>query len=93
MSMALLIRKTKITSCLVFVNVYLFFRVYCPRNCMQANPHYARVIGTRIYSDVSILNHIRLGMCISGLPRWQSGKESTCQCRRHRFDPWVGKIP
>ena len=29
------------------------------------------------------------------LPRWLSGKESTCQCRRHRwhgFDPWVGKI-
>jgi len=21
------------------------------------------------------------------------GKESTCQCRRHRFNPWVGKIP
>ena len=21
-----------------------------------------------------------------------SGKESTCQCRRQRFDPWVGKI-
>ncbi|XP_069477326.1 cysteine-rich secretory protein LCCL domain-containing 1 [Ambystoma mexicanum] len=28
-------------------------RVYCPRNCMQANPHYARVIGSRIYSDIS----------------------------------------
>ena len=28
-----------------------------------------------------------------GLPRWLSGKESTCQCRRHRFNPWVGKIP
>ena len=30
---------------------------------------------------------------MSGLP---SGKESACQCRRHRrhiFDPWVGKIP
>ena len=24
---------------------------------------------------------------------WLSGKESTCQCRRHGFDPWVGKIP
>ena len=24
---------------------------------------------------------------------WLSGEESTCQCRRHRFDPWVGKIP
>ena len=31
-----------------------------------------------------------------GLPRWHSGKESACQCRRckrHARDPWVGKIP
>ena len=28
-----------------------------------------------------------------GLPRWLSGKESTYQCRRHGFDPRVGKIP
>ena len=30
------------------------------------------------------------------LPRWFSGKESACQCRRHRrprFNPWVRKIP
>ena len=25
--------------------------------------------------------------------RWCSGKKSTCQCRRHRLDPWVGKFP
>ena len=25
--------------------------------------------------------------------RWLRGKESAYQCRRHRFDPWVGKIP
>ena len=25
--------------------------------------------------------------------RWLSGKESACQCRRLRFDPWVRKIP
>ena len=24
---------------------------------------------------------------------WLSSKESTCQCRRRRFNPWVGKIP
>ena len=24
---------------------------------------------------------------------WLSGKESACPSRRHRFDPWVGKIP
>ena len=31
--------------------------------------------------------------CIKMPPRWLSGKESTCQCRRHRFDPWSRKIP
>ena len=25
--------------------------------------------------------------------RWHSDRESTWQCRRHRFDPWVWKIP
>ena len=27
-----------------------------------------------------------------GASRWLSGKESTCQCRRCGFNPWVGKI-
>ena len=33
--------------------------------------------------------------CRVWLPRWHSGKESTCHCRRHKrhgFDPQVGKI-
>ena len=29
----------------------------------------------------------------TGLPLWLSGEESACQCRRCRFDLWVGKIP
>ena len=28
-----------------------------------------------------------------GLPQWLRDKESTCQCRIHRFNPWVRKIP
>ena len=28
-----------------------------------------------------------------GLPWWRSGWESVCQRRRHRFEPWSGKIP
>ena len=28
-----------------------------------------------------------------GLPRWLSGKESACRCRRHGFDPWSRKVP
>ena len=32
----------------------------------------------------------------SGLPRWLSGEEFACQCRKHgrlRFNPWTGKSP
>ena len=28
-----------------------------------------------------------------GLPWRLSGKECACQCRRHRFNPWIQKIP
>ena len=31
-----------------------------------------------------------------GFPGGTSGKEPTCQCRRHKrykFNPWVGKMP
>ena len=28
-----------------------------------------------------------------GLSWWLSAKESSCQCRRHGFHPWSGKIP
>ena len=28
-----------------------------------------------------------------GFPGGASGKEPPCQCRRCRFDPWVGQIP
>ena len=33
------------------------------------------------------------GLFYVGLPRWLRGKESACQCRRCRLNPWVGKIP
>ena len=38
-----------------------------------------------------IINNLISGV----ISRWGSGKESACQCRRHRrcsFNPWVGKI-
>ena len=38
----------------------------------------------------ALLQKKRLCLC---LPRWFSGKEPTCQCRRGGFDPWVKKIP
>jgi len=35
-------------------------------------------------------------MVLLGFPGGTSGKEPTCQCRKHKrhgFDPWVRKIP
>ena len=32
-------------------------------------------------------------MTKGGLPWWLSGKESASQCGRHRFNPWIRKIP
>jgi len=28
-----------------------------------------------------------------GLPQWLISKKSACQCRRRKFNLWVGKIP
>ena len=42
------------------------------------------------------LLNIELDVLTFVFPRWLSGKESACQCRRHRrlrLSPWVGKIP
>ena len=39
---------------------------------------------------------LRWGWGGVGFPGGVSGKEPTCQCRRHKrhgFNPWVGKIP
>ena len=41
-------------------------------------------------SQLSILHILSM---VYGLSRRLSSKESTCQCRRLGFDPWVGKIP
>ena len=43
---------------------------------------------------ISVLNCIcNFGSTYSGLPWWFSGREFTYQCRKCRFDPWVGKVP
>ena len=57
----------------------------CYSNCSKAvrkrkTPSSSRKVNKAWYQEI-------------GLPRWLSGKESACQCRRCRFAPWVEKIP
>ena len=44
-----------------------------------------------LFGTGQLLFHVLI--LLWGLLWWFSGKESTCQCRRHRFSLWVGKIP
>ena len=49
--------------------------------------------GQRVEHDLT--TEYAVGYTVLHLPRWSSGKEATCQCRRHRrsrFYPWVRKI-
>ena len=49
-----------------------------------------------LYSRSCWLSILYIVVCIWGFPGGASGKESTCQYRRHRrhgFDPWVKEIP
>ena len=49
----------------------------------------------RVYYTVFCFLKVPRIVCI-GLPGGARGKESACQCRRHRrcgFNPWVRKIP
>ena len=39
------------------------------------------------------MSHNKKSRVRVGLPKWHKGKEFSSQCRRHGFNPWVGKIP
>ena len=52
-------------------------------------------IGMKGYTLYFIFNFLKFcywSIIAFGLPRWLSDKEFACQCRRHEFDPWLGKI-
>ena len=39
------------------------------------------------------MSHNKKSRVRVGLPKWHKGKESSSQCKRLGFNPWVGKIP
>ena len=36
---------------------------------------------------------VKVSARLCGLPGWLSGEASSCQCRRFRFNRWIGKVP
>ena len=50
------------------------------------------VIEENIYRNELTVERMTLKIN-EGVPWCLGHRESICQCRRHRFDPWSGKIP
>ena len=67
--------------------------------CRDYSPHIICNVWLCIYpvfvcfSMISISTDTSATNANYGLPKWLSGKESSRQCKRHEFDPGVGKIP
>ena len=74
------IKKNK-TLCILFFT----FLIELPPFLVPARTHYFTSNSSREYLIAFI--------CLYRLPWWLSGKESVCQCRRFKFDPWLRKIP
>ena len=84
----------------LFFNVYLFWlchvacRTLVPRPEIEPTPHAVEARSPNHWTTREVPEFIFSIRCpIPQVPWWLSGRESTCQFRRHRFDPWVGKIP
>ena len=77
---------------------------YCPA-CPWDADHMGLLTLFQGYRGVSLLlilfihlfhTHNDIFLMSRVLPKWCSGNESTCQCRRCKscgYNPWVGKIP
>ena len=69
--------------------IFLFLaHCYFPSNPTLSPPSSLAFAHSSHFLDSSFL-YVR---SLTKAPWWSSGKESTCQCRRCRFDPWVWKI-
>ena len=62
----------------------------------EAKKWYLKLAGdksTQLFGISAKDNKIDVPKKLWGVHWWLSGKESTCQRRRCKFHPWLGKVP
>ena len=65
-----------------------------PPSLFHASRHLSCLFFLIVADLLMAYSHIiHLFKVFRGFPGGSDGKESACQCRRPRFDPWVRKIP
>ena len=76
-------------------------RLKFEKPCAEIFAHYGKscgsnpLLGSEVTMSVCFLTLSTLEIMCSNKasPGGSGGKESTCQCRKCGFDPWVGKMP
>ena len=63
--------------------VYIHLFMLCPQRSWQLSHHLPS------YNNLPDIKE----WVTNGLPWWLRGQSIYLQCKRHRFDPWIGKIP
>ena len=90
-------------TCPKIILCFLLLILSCPILLVIKNSHSVQLqrVSFSSLDGVLLMNHwikptrssdLLSKVCFR-LTWWLSCKESACQCRRHGFDPWVGKIP
>ena len=82
---------------MLICNLSLSHSHYCCCCHLNKNSHLSTFLGILqgyLSPEKSLLGRYYYSLfTYTRLPWWLSGKEFAGQCRRHGFDPWVGKIP
>ena len=71
----------------------LFQEGFCLLPFLQVSPY--KSSSNEVYPHLAVMVcwYLLTSATSIGLPWWLSGKEPARQCRRHRFNSWVRKIP
>ena len=87
----------------IFIGFCVLLCLYCGCRLSHTLPtayaylHYGIYLSILRFTELAVyISHILNYQVRGDFPQGTSGKESTCQCRRHSrcgFDPWVRKIP
>ena len=81
---------------IMLCKIIVIFPAVLLRVTLHQDGQVVKALDVRCNGHMSTWVHTPLLVVSLGLPRWCSGRESACQCRRHRrcgFNPWAGTIP
>ena len=75
------------------VSIIFLIHLFVFLNCLVAFVIYTLTHKVFCFLYLKYIYNYLVYVQYMGLLWWISSKQSTCQCRRYGFDPWIEKIP